>query len=99
MTQKITIDLHVSTLGNRAGEIITFFSGAEVSLNPLGMSAAREHTVPEPRMVDNDDFGGVGRMKIDRRNGRTPRKPVSMQLCPPKIPHDLTWDQTRPTAV
>jgi hypothetical protein len=22
-----------------------------------------------------------------------------MQLCPPKIPHDLTWDQTRPTAV
>jgi hypothetical protein len=33
--------------------------------------------------------------KDGRGNRSTQRKPISVQLCPPQIPQDLTWAQTR----
>jgi hypothetical protein len=52
----------------------------------------------QPRMID-DACGAVGGMRIGRGNGCIRRKPAPVQLCPPQIPHDLTWDWTRPSAV
>jgi hypothetical protein len=50
-------------------------------------------------MIDNDEYGAVGGMRIRRRNRSTRRKPAPVPLCPPQIPHDLTWDRTRAAAV
>jgi hypothetical protein len=49
----------------------------------------------EPRMIDDDECGAVGGMRIDRENRSTRRKPVPVPHCPPQIPHDLTWARTR----
>jgi hypothetical protein len=38
-------------------------------------------------------------MRTDRRNRSTRRKPAPAPLCPPQIPHDLTWARTRAAAV
>jgi hypothetical protein len=38
-------------------------------------------------------------MRIGRRNQSTRRKPAPVPACPPQIPHDLTWAQTRATTV
>jgi hypothetical protein len=40
------------------------------------------------RMIN--EYGTVGGMIIDRRNRSTRRKPASVPLCPPQIPHELT---------
>jgi hypothetical protein len=50
-------------------------------------------------MTDDDECGAVGGMKIGRGNRNTRRKPAQVQLCPPQILHDLTWDRTRAAAV
>jgi hypothetical protein len=46
----------------------------------------------QPRMIgdgDGDgDCGEIGRMKIDRGNRSTRRKPTPAPLCPPQIPLD-----------
>jgi hypothetical protein len=42
-----------------------------------------------------DENRACGRMKIDRRNRHTRRKPSPEQLCSPQMSHDLTWDRTR----
>jgi hypothetical protein len=68
-----------------------------VRLGPLGMSV----TVGlwyQLRMID-DDYGAFGGMRIGRGNRSTRRNPASVPLCPPQIPHDLTWDWTRAAAV
>jgi hypothetical protein len=52
----------------------------------------------QPRMIDGD-YGAVGGMRIGRGNRSTRRKPAPVPLCPPQIPHDLTWDRTRAAAV
>jgi hypothetical protein len=39
------------------------------------------------------------RMKTGRENRSTQRKPTPVPLCPPKIPHDLTWAQNQAAAV
>jgi hypothetical protein len=52
----------------------------------------------QPRMID-DERGVVGGMRIGRGNRSTWRKPAPVLLCPPQIPHDLTWDWTRAAAV
>jgi hypothetical protein len=46
-------------------------------------------------------FLGWGETKsiIGRKNRSTRRKPASVPLCPPQIPHDLTWARTRATAL
>jgi hypothetical protein len=38
-------------------------------------------------------------MRIGRGNRSSLRKPAPVPLCPPQIPHDLTWDRTRAVAV
>jgi hypothetical protein len=47
----------------------------------------------QPWMID-DDYGAIGGMRIGRGNRSTRRKPAPVPLCPPQIPHDLTWDRT-----
>jgi hypothetical protein len=44
----------------------------------------------KPRMIDADDCGAIGGMKIGRGNQSTRRKPAPAPLCPPQIPHDQT---------
>jgi hypothetical protein len=38
-------------------------------------------------------------MRIARGNQSTRRKPAPVPLCPPQIPHDLTWAWTRAATV
>jgi hypothetical protein len=38
-------------------------------------------------------------MRIGRRNRSIRRKPAPAPLCPPQIPHDLTWDRRWVVAV
>jgi hypothetical protein len=94
-------DLQVPILGNKAGKVMVgfLFRGVEVSLSPLGTSATSWPIVPGPRMIEGDNCGADGRLRNGRGNRSTTRKPASMSLCPPQIPHDLTWDRTQATAV
>jgi hypothetical protein len=46
-------------------------------------------------MMDNDACGAVSGL-LHRGNRSTWRKPASVLLCPPQIPHDLSWAQTQP---
>jgi hypothetical protein len=69
-----------------------------VRLSPLGTSAT-VGLLYQPRMIDDDDYGAVGGMRIGRGNRSTRRKRAPVPLCPPQIPHDLTWDGTRAAAV
>jgi hypothetical protein len=50
-------------------------------------------------MIDEDDCGAIGGMKIGRGNRSTRRKPAPAPLCPPQIPHDQTQAWTRAAAV
>jgi hypothetical protein len=69
-----------------------------VRLSPLGTSAT-VGPLYQPRMIDDDDdYGAVGGMRNGRGNRNTRRKPAPVPLCPPQIPHDLTWDRTRAAA-
>jgi hypothetical protein len=44
-------------------------------------------------MVDDDECGAVGGMS-GSGNQSTQTKPAPVPLCPPQIPHDLTWART-----
>jgi hypothetical protein len=48
-----------------------------------------------PRMIDDDEYGAVGGMRNGKGNQSTQRKPPTVPLCSPQIPHDLTLAQTR----
>jgi hypothetical protein len=52
----------------------------------------------QPRTID-DECGAIGGMKIGRRNRNTRRKPVPVPLCPPQIPHDVTWALAGPIII
>jgi hypothetical protein len=70
-----------------------------VRLSPLGTSSIIWPIVPAP-----DDrwwwvWRAVDEMRIGKGNRSTRRKSASVPLCPPQIPHDLTWDWTRAAAV
>jgi hypothetical protein len=65
-------------------------------LSPLGNTATNRHIVPAP---DDYDDGEIGGMMIDRGNRSAQRKPASLPLSPPQIPHNLTWARTRAAAV
>jgi hypothetical protein len=69
-----------------------------VRLIPLGTSAT-VGLLYQPRMIDDVDYEAVGGMRIGRGNRSTRRKPAPVPLCPPQIPHDVTWDRTRAAAV
>jgi hypothetical protein len=43
---------------------------------------------------DDDELGAIGGM-IGKGNRSGRRKPASVPLCPPQVPHDLTWTRTR----
>jgi hypothetical protein len=79
---------------------LSFFlvSLGRVKLSPLGTSAT-VGLLYQPRMIDDDDYGAVGGMMIGRGNRSTRRKPAPVLICPPQIPHDLTWDRIRADAV
>jgi hypothetical protein len=53
-----------------------------VRLSPLGTSTTTG-LLYQPRMIDIDECGAVGGIKIGRRNRGTRRKPAPMPLCPP----------------
>jgi hypothetical protein len=44
----------------------------------------------KPQMIDEDDCGVIGGMKIGMGNRSTRRKPAPAPRCPPQIPHDQT---------
>jgi hypothetical protein len=50
-------------------------------------------------MIDEDDCGAIGGMKIGRGNRSTRRKPAPSTFCPPQIPLDQTRARTRAAAV
>jgi hypothetical protein len=45
-------------------------------------------------MIDEDDCGAIGGMKIGRGDRSTWREPAPATLCPPQIPHDQVRAQT-----
>jgi hypothetical protein len=50
-------------------------------------------------MVDDDEYGEVGGIRIGRGNRSTWRKPAPVPHCPPQIPYDMNWDRTRAATV
>jgi hypothetical protein len=50
-------------------------------------------------MIDDDDRGAIGAMRIGRGNRSTRKTQAPVSLRPPQIPHDLTRARTRATAV
>jgi hypothetical protein len=51
-------------------------------------TAATSGLLYKPQMIDEDEFGAIGGMKIGRGNRSTRRKPVPAPLCPTTNP---TW--------
>jgi hypothetical protein len=76
--------------------IIIIISGARLS--PLG-TAATSALLYQPQMIDDGDCGAIGGTKIGRGNRNSRRKPASLPLCPPQVPHNLTWARTRAAAI
>jgi hypothetical protein len=50
-------------------------------------------------MKDDDECGAVSGMRIGSGKESTWRNPAPVPLCPPQIPHDLTWAGTLAAAV
>jgi hypothetical protein len=67
----------------------------ESKLGPLGTSASNWPIVPAPGDCEDAEFGGMN----GSGNRSTRRKPAPTPLCPPQIPLDQTWAQTRAAAV
>jgi hypothetical protein len=75
-----------------------FLSPPAVRLSPLGTEATNWPIV-SAQMIDGDDCGVIGGMRIGRGNRSTRRKPDPVPLCPTQIPHNLTRARTRAAAV
>jgi hypothetical protein len=71
-------------------------NGGGVQLGPLGTPANNWPIVPVPGDYEDGELGG---MMIGRGNRSTERKHAPVPLCPPQIPHDLTWARTQAAAV
>jgi hypothetical protein len=69
-----------------------------VGLSPLG-TAAIYGLLYKPQMLDEDDCGAIGGMKIGRGDRSTRRKPAPAPVCPPQISHDQTRARTRAAEV
>jgi hypothetical protein len=65
--------------------------------SPLG-TAATSGLLYKPQMIDEDDCGAIGGIKIGRGNRSTRRKTAPAPLCLPQIPHDQTQARTRAAA-
>jgi hypothetical protein len=57
-------------------------------------TAATSVLVYKTQMIDEDDCGAIGGMKIGRGNRSTRGKPAPAPFCPPQIPHDQTRART-----
>jgi hypothetical protein len=57
-------------------------------------TAATSGLLYKPQMIDEDDCGAIGGMKIGRGNRSTQSKPAPVPLCPLQIPHDQTRART-----
>jgi hypothetical protein len=53
----------------------------------------------QSQIIKDGDCGAIGGMKFGMGNQSTRRKPAPVPLCPPQIPHDLTWARTRAEVV
>jgi hypothetical protein len=54
----------------------------------------------QPRMIDVDEYGVVGGMRIGKGNRSTYlEKPAQVPFCLPQILHHLTWAPTRGAAM
>jgi hypothetical protein len=53
----------------------------------------------KPQMIDEDDCGAFGGMKIGRGNRSTRKKPAPAPFCPPQNPRDQTRARSRAAAV
>jgi hypothetical protein len=62
-------------------------------LGHLGTAATNRPVVPTPGDYDDGEFGGL---MIGKGNRSTPRKPASLPLCPPEIPHAVPWREPGP---
>jgi hypothetical protein len=58
-------------------------------------TAATSGPLYKPQMIDEDDCGAIGGMKIGRGNRSTRRKPAPAPHCPPQIAHDQTRARTQ----
>jgi hypothetical protein len=67
-------------------------------LSPLG-TAATTGLFYQPQMIDDDEFGAVGGMRIGRGIRRTQRNPARVPLCPSQISYDQTRVRKRAAAV
>jgi hypothetical protein len=77
---------------------LLFFILNGVGLSPL-VTAATTSLLYQPQMIHDGDCGEIGGIKIGRGNRSTWRKPATVALCPPQIPHYLTRAQNRAAAV
>jgi hypothetical protein len=84
-----------ATFHSSSSSVIFFLWGGTKSLG----TAATSDLLYKPQMIDEDDCGAIGGMKIGRGNRSTRRKPAPVSLCPPQIPHDQTRARTRAAAV
>jgi hypothetical protein len=85
----------VSFMFSESSGLVFFFKvffGGEVKPSPLVISPTIWLIVLAPD--DNHDECGSSRW-----NENWQGKPVTVPLCPPQIPHDLTWNGTCPAAV
>jgi hypothetical protein len=83
----------------RIPRVLLFFNFSHgVKLGSLGTTQLFG-LLYQPRMIYDDESGAVGGMRIRRGNRSTRRKTAPVPLCPPQIPHDLTWTWTRAAAV
>jgi hypothetical protein len=64
-------------------------------LGPLGTSPTYWPIVSALGNCEDGEFGGMN----GRGNRSTRRTPASVPLCPPQIPHDLTWARSGTVAV
>jgi hypothetical protein len=55
-----------------------------VRLSPLG-TAATTDLLYQSQMIDDGNYGAIGRMKFGRGNQSTRKKPAPAPLCPPQI--------------
>jgi hypothetical protein len=67
-------------------------------LSPLG-TAATIGLLYQPQMIDDDDYGAVGGMRIGKGNRSTRRKPAPAPLCSPQMPHEQTRAAVRLSAL
>jgi hypothetical protein len=86
-----------SKLQRTDSPVYELVSWGGVRLSPLGMSATTG-LLYQDRMTD-DECGALDGMRICRGNRSTRRKAAPVPLCPPQIPHNLTWARTRTAVV